>query len=250
VQEDEPYVVVVGGATIDLKAQASTITSLGTSNPGHARLSPGGVGRNVAENLARLGTRVHLIAAVGRDAWGDRLLAETSAAGVDTRRVVRTDHPTGTYTAVLDRGGDLGVGVADMTATDALGPEAVVAVRELVAAAALVVLDANLAAATLATAMDIAVQARVPLLIDPVSRQKAKRLAPLLTAPQPVFAITPNRDELAALTGLEAPSRWQPPPTRCTAAAYGMSGSGSGRMVRDSRPPTPRQCRSRPGAAK
>jgi sugar/nucleoside kinase (ribokinase family) len=50
---------------------------------------PGGVGRNIAENLARLGTQVHLVSAVGADALGDELLAATAAARVDVGNVRR-----------------------------------------------------------------------------------------------------------------------------------------------------------------
>ena len=72
-----------------------------------AARATGGVARNVAENLARLGVRTQLIAAVGRDAPGEWLLRETAASGVDLRSVVRTGGPTGSYTAVLDDRGEL-----------------------------------------------------------------------------------------------------------------------------------------------
>ncbi|MGR7000701.1 PfkB family carbohydrate kinase [Yinghuangia aomiensis] len=69
------------------------------------------MGRNIAENLARLGTPTYLVAAVGNDAWR-RLLADTSAAGVRLDHVHRSGHPTGTYTAVLDATGELVLAVA------------------------------------------------------------------------------------------------------------------------------------------
>ena len=64
--------------------------------------------------LARLGTRVHLVSAVGADAFGDQLLAATSAAGVAVERVRRGPHPTGTYTALLDADGALRVDVGNI----------------------------------------------------------------------------------------------------------------------------------------
>ena len=77
-----PYVVVVGGANVDLKAQSSEKAIAATSNPGHASLSAGGVGRNIAENLARLGTPTHLVAAIGVDQLGEWLVAEIGRAHV------------------------------------------------------------------------------------------------------------------------------------------------------------------------
>ena len=196
-----PPVVVVGGANVDIKARSSADAIAQTSNPGHTSTTPGGVGRNVAENLARLGTPTHLIAALGRDTHGERLLADTRKAGVLLDHVHRSAHPTGSYTAVLDASGELLVAVADMTATDSLLHEHLQSARELITHAALLVLDGNLPAATIAHLLDLARTADVRVVLEPVSVPKAMRLLPLLSASRPVFALTPNRDELRALTG-------------------------------------------------
>jgi pseudouridine kinase len=203
-----PYVVVLGGANMDLKARSAAPLVAATSNPGSTRMSPGGVGRNIAENLARLGTTVHLVAAVGADAMGDTLLRDTAAAGVGVDHVRRLALPTGTYTAVLDATGELSVAVADMAATDSITPDAVVDAAPLIAGASLVVVDANLAHETVAAAVERASAAGVPVVVDPVSVPKARRLRPLLTSDHPVHTITPNADELEALTGL--PTRRHP----------------------------------------
>jgi pseudouridine kinase len=201
---EQPGVVVIGGANIDVKARSTAAATEHTSNPGHGSMAPGGVARNVAENLARLGTRTHLVAAVGRDALGDTLVARTSAAGVHMEFVQRTDLPTGTYTAVLDSDGELIVAVADMAATDNLGPEQVNEARDVISSAGLLVLDGNLTPASLDHALDLASAADVRTILDPVSVPKAKLLTSSITAGRPLFAVTPNRDELAALTGMPA----------------------------------------------
>lgn len=202
VLSDEAGVVVIGGANVDVKARSAARATAHTSNPGHCSMAPGGVGRNVAENLARLGTRTHLVAAVGRDALGESLLAQTSAAGVRLEFIHRTDRPTGTYTAVLDSDGELVLAVADMAATDELGPDHVNAARDVIATAGLLVLDGNLAPAAIEHALDLANAADVRTILEPVSVPKARPLSALMTASRPIFAVTPNRDELAALTGL------------------------------------------------
>jgi pseudouridine kinase len=76
-----PLSLVVGGANIDIKVAISGATIPATSNPGTATVSVGGVGRNIAHNLARLGTSVRLISAVGRDPEGDRLLDRNRGGG-------------------------------------------------------------------------------------------------------------------------------------------------------------------------
>lgn len=201
---EQPGVVVVGGANIDVKARSAAPAARQTSNPGHGSMTPGGVGRNIAENLARLGTRTHLIAAIGRDALGDNLLAQTSAAGVRLEFIERSDHPTGTYTAVLDSDGELIVAVADMAATDNLGPDPINQAREVIASSRLLILDGNLAPATLEHAVDLASAAEVRTILEPVSVPKAHNLATVITGDRPLYAVTPNRDELTALTGLPA----------------------------------------------
>src|SRR5699024_10750096 len=75
-------VVVVGGANLDIKARTTAALTARTSNPGVVSMSPGGVGRNIAENLARLGTSTRLVCALGRDDSGTRLASDTLDAGV------------------------------------------------------------------------------------------------------------------------------------------------------------------------
>ncbi|WP_436775386.1 carbohydrate kinase [Yinghuangia sp. YIM S09857] len=203
---EEPSVVVVGGANLDIKARSAAPAILGTSNPGAGSMAAGGVGRNIAENLARLGTPTYLIAAVGDDAMGERLLADTAAAGVRLDHIHRSRHATGTYTAVLDAAGELVVAVADMTAASELLPEHLGPLRELLSHAGLLVLDGNLSAPAASHVLDLGHAAGVPTLLEPVSVPKAAVLAPLITPDRPLYAATPNREELAALTGLPTTS--------------------------------------------
>lgn len=195
---ESPAAVVIGGSNLDVKARSSAKATAGTSNPGHGSMAPGGVGRNIAENIARLGNRVHLVSVVGRDPQGSTLLDHTAAAGVRIEHVARTDRPTGTYTAILDADGELIVAIADMDATADLGPEVVRAARDVIAAAGVVVLDGNLRRDTFECALDLASGVRV--IFEPVSVPKAAALRDVID--ERVHAITPSRDELAALSGL------------------------------------------------
>lgn len=187
---------MVGGANVDMKARVAAPLVAGTSNPGSVVRTPGGVGRNVAENLARLGRVVALVSTVGNDPDGDWLLEWTATAGVDVAPVLRGGQ-TGRYVAVLDVHGDLSVGVSDMASTEALGPE--VLDHDLIRSATLVVVDGNIPATTVDAVLALSASAGVRVVIDPVSVAKSRRIAPLLRTERPVFAITPNEDELAAL---------------------------------------------------
>ena len=199
---EAPGVVVIGGANVDVKARSAAPATARTSNPGHASMTPGGVGRNIAENLARLGTRTHLVSVVGRDPLGETLLSQTAAAGVRLEHVTRTDVATGTYTAVLDWDGELIIAVAAMAAMEQLGPEQVSDARGPIAAAGMVIVDGNLRLDTLEHTLDLAATAEVRAILEPVSVPKARALSSCLNAERPLFAVTPNRDELSALTDL------------------------------------------------
>ena len=114
------WVVVVGGTNMDVVARTSSPLVPATSNPGHTRISPGGVGRNVAACLGLLGAPVRLVSAVGDDAFGDEALRVTAACGADVPPYAARPGATGTYTAVLDDRGELVAAVSDMAIVDEL----------------------------------------------------------------------------------------------------------------------------------
>ncbi|CAN5338345.1 PfkB family carbohydrate kinase [soil metagenome] len=190
--------MVIGGANMDLKATSGRPIVDGTSNPGSTSISPGGVARNIAENLARLGTTVELVSVVGADSLGAELLERTSAAGVDVSGVRSLDGPTGTYTAVLDVDGELVVAIADMGAADDITPDLVAEQVGTLRGRDLLVLDGNLPTDTVAAAVDQAGRAGARIVFEPVSVPKAARCAAVVDG---VWLVTPNRDELAALAG-------------------------------------------------
>jgi pseudouridine kinase len=194
-------IVVIGGAVMDLKVQTRTPAVTGTSNPGHAIWAPGGVGRNIAETLARLGNPVELIAAVGGDPAGVELVERTKAAGVGVDHLVRTAEQSGVYCAVVDDSGELVIGVSDMRATDQVTIRLLMPHRDLIANAEVLVLDGNLSPQVIGWLLDYALAAGVPVLLDTVSVAKAEWIGPVLNPTRPVHTVTPNIDELAGLLG-------------------------------------------------
>jgi len=189
---------VVGGATMDHAAFTLAPAVLGASNPGLTRLSPGGVGLNVARDLARLGRRVRLVTRVGQDADGDAIRAATAKDGVDTTGIaISRPSRTATYRAAFDNEGNLVIGIADMAIFDEITPESIASAIAGTAAGTLVV-DANLPAATLAFLADSAASAGRPVAAIAVSPAKAVRLLPLLGRITLLFA---TRREAAALLG-------------------------------------------------
>ena len=195
------WVVVVGGTNMDVVARTSAPLVAATSNPGHTRISPGGVGRNIAACLGLLGAPVRLVSAVGDDAFGEVALRVTAECGADVSAVRRVPGAaTGTYTAVLDDAGELVAAVSDMAVTDQLDLDTL-----HLDDAALVVVDGNLAPAQVARVRAAAAAAGVPVALEPVSVAKASRVAPEV---QDLFLVTPNSDEIGALVGRLSDDPW------------------------------------------
>lgn len=195
--------VVVGGANVDVIARPDVRAEAATSNPGRVSVTAGGVGRNIAEVLARLGTPTCLVSAVGGDHHGDLVVEVSTEAGIDLTHVRQVDGATGAYVALLDASGELVGGIADMSDTD-LAPDDVDA--DLLRSADLVVLDGNLSAETLAAALDAA--GTVPVAFDPVSVPKAARLREVL-AGRRLFLVSAGVEELAALGPVTADLVWE-----------------------------------------
>lgn len=198
----ENPVLVIGAAGVDMVGRLRSELQMGGSNPSQIRVSFGGVARNVAENLARLGHPVQLITAVGNDANGEALLSHTGAAGVDVAAAVRCEqYPTGAYLATIDARGALQFALDDMRAISALTPELLDQRAELFAGASMLFVDANLSPAALRHALSLARKARLPVCADPTSRALARRLAPHLSR---LNLVTPNLTEALELCGLPA----------------------------------------------
>ena len=81
-------VIVVGSVHMDVVATADRLPGKGESVVGHrVSLSPGGKGGNQAAQAALNGAQTFLVGRVGRDVFGDRLLAALASTGVDTTYV-------------------------------------------------------------------------------------------------------------------------------------------------------------------
>lgn len=193
----EAPVLVIGAAGIDVVGRLRGELQLGTSNPAHIRSSYGGVARNVAENLARLGQPVRLLTAVGDDAAGERLLRYTADAGVDVSASLRTPRaPTSSYMAAVDAQGRLQAAMDDMRAIAAITPEVIDANAGLFEGAALLFVDANLSREALARAISLGRKAHLPICADPPSTVLAKKLRPHL---HKFSLMTPNLAEALVL---------------------------------------------------
>jgi len=197
--DPEAPILVIGAAGLDLVGRLQGEWLPGTSAPARIRSSLGGVARNVAENIARLGHPVSLISVVGQDPEGVRILEQAQAAGVETSDILcTTEHSTGLYLAVLDEQGALKFGLDDMGAIDALTSDYIRQCEDRFKQASLIFVDTNIPIKTMRTVMSLARKVGRPVCADPTSVVLASRLRPYLPR---LAMLSPNGSEAAELLG-------------------------------------------------
>lgn len=192
-------VTVVGGANTDICGRPSHALVRHDSAPGRVSVTHGGVGRNIACDLARLGVRTRLVTALGDDGFGASVREGCLSCGVDMSltRVVPGARSS-VYLYLSDEKGEMDAAVSDMEVTERLTPEALCGLLGEIDDADAVVLDGNLPAETIAFLCE---SLSAPIVADPVSTAKAARFAPVLGR---LAAIKPNLLEARALTGKDS----------------------------------------------
>jgi len=174
----EQKVVIVGGANLDIKGYSPNYIK-GSSSPGWIKESSGGVGRNIAEDLALLEQEVVLLTVVSNDHFGDQLKVETEAAGVDISHFKTTaaqDYKTGVYLAHMDQNGDLIGAVNDMRILKEIGSNYLNNKRKIIETSAMLIFDTNLEENTISFLLELAKDKKTIKIADAVSIEKALKL--------------------------------------------------------------------------
>lgn len=220
-------ILCIGSVLWDVIGRTPAHMRLGADVPGHIVRVPGGVALNIATGLVRLGERVQLLTALGRDADGDALLSDVGRRGIGTDLVYRSDDlPTDRYMAIEGANG-LIAAVADAHSLEAAGDKILRPLTDgrLGGAgspfAGCAALDGNLSEALLARVADDPCLSRADLRVAPASPGKAVRLVPLLRHPRATFYV--NLEEAGLLFG-------RPLPDAATAAAE-LRARGAARVL-------------------
>lgn len=142
----KPTVIVFGSAAIDITSSSPTALAPRTTTPGAIHLTPGGVGRNIAEAAHKLLSpcAVQLVSLVGSegqaaaassssatdlsvaDGFGHVLMQEMAVAGMRVDGLtVAAGHRTAACSLTLESDADLVAGVADMGIIETLSAEQV-----------------------------------------------------------------------------------------------------------------------------
>lgn len=224
--QEKVRVVIIGGTNIDIQGKSDAPFILADSNPGRIIKASGGVGRNIAENCARLGLSTWLITAFGDDEDARFLQSDCERKGIVVSASLRARAPTARYICAINNDGSLVAAVADMAIVDLLTPEFLASRKSYLDSADYIVADANLPASSLAwlaqgygrTARAATGRRSPRLFLDTVSSAKAVKAKELTGE---FDCMKPNRAEAAILAGVTglAGTEAVEPETLCAAMA-------------------------------
>ncbi|MBU8879038.1 winged helix-turn-helix transcriptional regulator [Bacillus sp. FJAT-29790] len=201
---EESAIMCIGGANTDRKARTIKKVRLYSSNPVKITETCGGVARNFAENLSRLGLSSSLLSCVGDDKEGNWILKETKSQGVDVSQVwVLPTERTGTYTTLLDINGESIVSMADMNIYEKISTSMIEEKWSYIIASKAVFLDTNIPKECIDYLIKRCSDANIPIYIDPVSSAKARKLPYRLDG---VELLIPNREEAEVLAEIKIDS--------------------------------------------
>lgn len=197
---EKRFTAGIGAANMDLHGRSRAALILHDSNPGFLHTSPGGVTRNILENLSRMGEKTALFSAIGNDLYGREILASGEAVGMDMSHMLRCpDCDSSSYMALIDPEGDMFIGMSDMRILEHITPDWLEGQKNALRKADAIVFDPCLTPEALEWITSDAL-AGVPIFSDPVSTTYARRLAPFAGK---LHCLKPNVLELAAMSGCE-----------------------------------------------
>ena len=196
---------------MDINGFSRDPLNMADSNPGRVEYCPGGVGRNIAENLHRLGTEVRFIGVIGNDPGGELIRTSSIRIGLnieDSLFLESAGQATSVYIALMDSNGEMKLALADMEILDRMTTEHLKRKAAIIRESAIVVLDANLSEEMICFIMDEFASSVSPgagplFFLDAVSARKAPRAASRIGS---FNTLKLGRVEASALSGIALPS--------------------------------------------
>ncbi|WP_457618165.1 PfkB family carbohydrate kinase [Lutibacter sp.] len=195
---EAPYLVVLGGANVDIVGFTDAPLILKDSNQGTLKISMGGVGRNIAENLVRLGLNTKLISVIGDDANGVQLKSHSQQIGLDILdSLFLKNQATSVHLAIMDEHNDMALGLSAMNIYNLFSLAFIKKKYEILQKAKCIVLDTNMPKIILD---EVATNYHSQkLFLDAVAGSKALRAKDILPF---LHVLKVNRLEAEILSGL------------------------------------------------
>jgi pseudouridine kinase len=194
---------VIGGISQDVGGKTAAKVVLADKNIGTVTYSLGGVGCNIARNLALMGAEVELITAFGNDWFKSVAIEQLANLGIAADLSFQSEQTgSASYLYILDNRGEMQLAISDLRVIEELSGDYLQRIWARFRSEILI-LDCNLSAATIDWICD---HTATPIIVDPVSRKKAERLANSLAN---IDYLTPNllEAQVIANSDSESPER-------------------------------------------
>lgn len=194
-----PYITTIGGSNIDVQGKSLSNLINHDSNPGNISLSYGGVAKNIAENIAKLGISSRLITSLGDDFYGKGFKSYLMEQNIDISDIVFSkDETTSMYLSILNEKNDLEVAISSENICKGITPDYLEVLKRKLFNSKLIVVDTNLEEETLHYLAHL--RKKPKLLLDPVSTKKSLKVKNFIGK---FYAIKPNKYEAEALSGIK-----------------------------------------------
>ena len=198
-KDNNSYVLVLGASIVDILGFSRSKYTQKDSIPGNIKISLGGVCRNIAENMARVGVNTKFISIVGDDEQGRNILEHSKIIGYDMEHsLILENKATPTYLAILDEEGEMVSAIVDMQSLGAMDEEFIDAKKEVICNAEYTVLDSD--NPELLEHILKVYEGKTKFVLDPVSAAKAEKVKHLIKY---FHTIKPNRYEAEILSGIK-----------------------------------------------
>ena len=140
--------LIIGGSNIDYIGHLNHQMILKDSNVGTLAMSFGGVGRNITENLARLGLPITFATAIGSDPTSLKMKEILTNLGV--KLVLKeTMLPSASYVAFINPEHDMEVALCDSRITEEMDEAFIDSIGDLIQKHQMIVIDGNLSQSTI-----------------------------------------------------------------------------------------------------
>lgn len=198
-QSNKPYALVFGISIYDIFGFSYATYRPYDSNPGKVKVSCGGVCRNIAENMSRVGIPTKFISILGDDQKGADILRQAEKVGLDmSDSLIVEGGSTPTYLAILDEHGEMVSAVVDTKLANEFSHEELDKRASIIENAEYMFLGAD--NPPFVEYILKKYEGKTKFVLDPVSAAKAARVKHLLHY---FHTVKPNRHEAEVLCGFD-----------------------------------------------
>ena len=191
------YVLIIGGANVDIIGRPYGKLKQNDSNPGFTTMSLGGVARNIAENLARLDVTTEFITVLGNDSHAREIIGSCQDLGIGlSHSLFLEEGRTSTYLCINDDQGDMQIAISDMHIYENISVAYLREKLDIINGAELLIVDTNITEEAIGFLME---SCQVPVFLDTVSTKKTEKIKPFM---KNIHTLKPNVIEAEILSGI------------------------------------------------